>query len=68
MDISEKWDSLTISEKLEILSINYPFDFLLHRQAFLDFCNLKFDELYDVQYRIIKNVITNHFVNNNRGL
>ena len=59
IDTAEIWDNMTIDEKLKILYYNYPFDFRLHRQVFIDFCNYKFNELADIQYASIKNVITN---------
>lgn len=58
IDIANIWDNMTIDEKLKILYYNYPFDFRLHRQAFIDFCNYKFNELSDI-HASIKNVITN---------
>lgn len=57
--IANIWDNMTTDEKLQILYYNYPFDFRLHRQAFIDFCNYKFNDLPDIQYAIIKNVIKN---------
>lgn len=56
MLISEKWNSLSIDQKMKILSENYPLDFLLNKLAFLDFCKLEYDSLSD-RFIIIKNVI-----------
>lgn len=60
IDISELWDNMTIDDKIKILRYNYPFDYLLYRQVFIDICKEKFNDLSDIKYVILKNVIINN--------